>query len=196
MSILINLLPDVRQAKLKERQRRQLVSSVSVMIWVVCGGVLALMFAYSLGQKAVIGVNTTDISRKKQQLEAVPGLLDALTAQQHSASLPQLYGQRVFLTKFFAAYGAANPSDVTLTAMTLDSRNALVVSGFGKTYASVAKLARALEASNVAVGEGATATNSPYFTAVTITSVSNTSTRGVTFSLSATLGAGVTSGNN
>lgn len=199
MSILINLLPDLRQAKLREHRRRQLVAGVSVMIWVVCGGALVLMSLYVAGQKVIISNYTNSINNEKRQLQAVPNLLDAYTAQQHLAALPGLYAQRVYVTKFFDAYSQADPQDVTLNSLTVDSSNNLSVVGSGKTYASVAKLARALAASNVTVGTGAQAANTPYFTNVQIASVKNAGTgagvNAVQFSISATLQSGVTSGS-
>ena len=51
MSILINLLPDLRQARLEDGRRKQLVTGVSVSIWVVCGGLLVLLSIYEGGQK-------------------------------------------------------------------------------------------------------------------------------------------------
>jgi Tfp pilus assembly protein PilN len=200
MGILINLLPDLRQAKLRERRRRQLVAGVSVMIWVVCGAVIVLMSLYVAGQKVIINNLTNSINSEKRQLSEVPNLIEAFTAEQHLASLPGLYSQRVFMTKFFDAYTQANPQDVTLNSMAVDQSNMLTVSGSGKNYAAVAKLARALEAANVKVGSGAKATNAPYFTNVQIVTVRNSGAgannkTGVQFSIEASLQSGVTSGS-
>jgi Tfp pilus assembly protein PilN len=192
VSILINLLPDTRQAKLKERHRRQLVGGVSVLVWAVCGGIVALMTIYQLGQAAVIAGHTKSIKENTKELEAIPNLLDALTAQQHSASLPSLYAKRVYMTKFFDAYTEANPSEVRLNSLGIDTANTLIVNGVGRSYAAVAKLARTLEASNVKVGPNAASTNPPYFTSVTITSVAS-SNQGVSFTINAAIDPGVTS---
>jgi hypothetical protein len=78
--------------------------------------------------------------------------------------------------------------------MTVDRSNVLTVNGAGRSYEAVAKLARALEANHVTVGKEASTNNSPYFTNVTLQSVSRSNNQ-VTFTLSATLDAGVTSGN-
>jgi Tfp pilus assembly protein PilN len=193
MSILINLLPDIRQAKLKERRRRQLVSGVSVMVWVVCGAIVLLLSVYTAGQKVAIKVLSNSISQKKTELQNVTGLTDALTAQQHLASLGGLYEKRVYMTKFFKAYSEADPTQVTINSLALDAQNAMIVNGNGTSYAAVAKLARALEASNVKVGTGAAESNSPYFTNVTIKNVSSTAS-GVSFTLDATIDTEVTSG--
>jgi hypothetical protein len=193
MSILINLLPDLRQAKLRERRRRQLASGVSISIWVICGGVVALLFLYSGGQAVIIGNYNRGIAQKQTELRGIEGLEEALTAQQHLSSLPSLYDKRVYITRFFSAYSESNPNEITLSSMTVDNQNVMVVNGLGVSYAAVAKLARALEASNVKVGSGASEENEPYFSGVTITSVSSSSDRGVSFTLTATLGSGVTS---
>jgi Tfp pilus assembly protein PilN len=194
MSILINLLPDLRQAKLRELHRRQLASGLSIALWAVCGGALVLMTLYVAGQKVVINSLSSSINTMENQLQAIPGLTDALTGEQHLAALPSLYGQRVYLSKFFQAYEASDPSNVTLGSMNIDDQNNLVVNGTADTYASVAKLAKALEDSNVSVGTGAAASNTPYFSSVNITSVGSAS-GGIGFSLSAVLGTGVVSGN-
>jgi Tfp pilus assembly protein PilN len=192
VSVLVNLLPDFRQAKLKERRRRQLVTGVAVVTWAVCGGIILLLTIYVTGQKVAIGVFTNSIKDKTTRLQNINGLTDALTAQQHLAVLPSLYEKRVYMTKFFEAYSAANPADVTLSSMNIDAGNAMIVTGTGKSFAAVAKLDRALEASNVKVGKDASASNEPYFSGVSITSLDN-GAKGVNFTVHATLGIGVTS---
>lgn len=193
MPVLINLLPDIRQAKLRESRRRQLVTGVSVVVWVICGGAVALLSLYAGGQKVIINNYTHDIATQENQVKAVPGIIDAYTAQQHLASLPGLYSQRVYMSRFLEAYMEADPTTVTLSSMTLDSTNSLVLQGTADTYASVAKLARALAASNVTVGSGASASNTPDFSNVTITSAALQSTKGVSFSINTTVSSGATS---
>ncbi|HVQ43644.1 MAG TPA: PilN domain-containing protein [Candidatus Saccharimonadia bacterium] len=196
MSTLINLLPDLRQAKLRERRRRQLVSGVSVTIWIVCGAVVALMSIIAAGQKVSISNHTKAITQGKTDLENVAGLLDALTAEEHLKALPALYDQRVYLTKFFKAYSEASPVSTTISSLSADNQNVLTVRGVAPTYAEVAKLARALIGSNVTVGSSALASNSPYFSDVTIQSVDSGDKTGVNFTIKATMGSGVTSGSN
>ncbi|HEX3082143.1 MAG TPA: PilN domain-containing protein [Candidatus Saccharimonadia bacterium] len=193
MSTLINLLPDLRQAKLKDRRRRQLVTGLGVVVWAVCGGVVVLLWLYSAGQKVIISNYTKSIADKEQSLEQVTGLVDALTANQHLASLPALYDKRVFLTKFFQAYQEADPITIALSSLQVDPAGLLTVLGTAPSYAEVAKLDRTLEASNIKVGTGAAAANSPYFMDVNITSVSKEKD-GVSFTITANLQPGVTAG--
>ncbi|MDF2461560.1 MAG: hypothetical protein K0S68_963 [Candidatus Saccharibacteria bacterium] len=199
MSILINLLPDLRQAKLRERRRRQLVSGISVLVWSICGGVVLLLVIFSTGQKVVINNLNNSIDQKKGELERMEDLPEALTAADHLNSLhgidgqPGLYDKRVLYTNFFKAYESADPTDITLQSLGVDASNALVVKGLGKSYAAVAKLARAVERYNVTVGPNANSANSPYFTDVKLLNVSQDTT-GVAFSMNATIQTGAFSG--
>lgn len=195
MSIMINLLPDLRQAKLKDRRRKQLASGISVLVWSICGGVVVLLSIYVAGQKVAINVLSNNIKDKENKLQSISGLPDALTAQEHLASLSSLYGKRVYMTKFFAAYAQADPTNAVLNSLSVDQSNVLTVSGEAKTYADVAKLDRALAASNVSVGQDAKPSNEPYFSNVNITSV-NADAKGVSYTISAQMAAGVTETTN
>ncbi len=194
MSVLINLLPDTRQAQQQDIRRRQMITGIAVGVWAVCGGLLLLLGLYTASQKLVINNITGEINQKKQQLESTDKLLDALTAQQHLAALPGLYNQRAYLTKFFTAYTQANPSEVQLSSLALDASGSLTVNGTGLSYAAIAKLAKALEAVNITIGSGASATNQPYFTSVAIQSANRSNNR-ISFTLTATLSSEVTRGN-
>jgi hypothetical protein len=191
--ILVNLLPDLRQAKLKEQRRRQLISGISILIWAVCGGIVVLMLLYVVGQKAYISDATSKIKNKQNDLRAMPDLIPALTAQQHLSSLSNLYAKRVYLSKFFNAYMQADPVDVSISSLTVDANNVLSVHGQAPTYAEVAKVIRALEACNVKVCAGATPTSTPYFSNVAASSVESSQKGRVDFTVTASLSPGVTS---
>ncbi|HEY2004235.1 MAG TPA: PilN domain-containing protein [Candidatus Saccharimonadia bacterium] len=195
MSILINLLPDVRQAKLRERRRKQMASGIAVMVWVICGGVVVLLSVYVAGQKVAINVLSGSIKDKESKLQSISGLPDALNAEEHLASLGNLYSKRVYMTKFFDAYQQADPQDAVLNSLTVDASNTMTVTGEAKTYADVAKLDRALAASNVQVGTNAKASNQPYFTNVNISSV-NADSKGVGYTITAVMASGATGGGN
>lgn len=195
MSIMINLLPDLRQAKLRERRRKQLASGISVLVWAICGGVVILLSIYVAGQKVAINVLSSGIKDKENKLQSISGLTDALTAQEHLDSLNSLYSKRVYMTKFFDAYTQADPANAVLNSLTVDQSNLLTVSGEAKTYADVAKLDRALEASNTQVGQDAKPSNEPYFSNVNITSVA-ADAKGVQYTITAQMAPGVTEGNS
>ncbi|HEY6737121.1 MAG TPA: PilN domain-containing protein [Candidatus Saccharimonadia bacterium] len=185
MSVLLNLLPDLRQAKLREQRRRQMAVGISVLVWAACAGVVLVLFLFSAGQAVQIAVHSHNIDDTKTKLQSVSGLTGALTAAQHLNALPELYANRVLFTKFFGAYQDADPLDVTLSSLHVNEANVLTVNGVSKSYAALAKLQRAMELSNVSVGQRASAQNTPYFSNVSLDSAVNTTGKGINFTLSA-----------
>lgn len=194
MSILINLLPDIRQAKLRDRHRRQLFLGVSILIWAISGGLVVLLGIYAGGQALVIRSVSDKINNQKSQLQNVPGLTNALTAEEHLSALPALYNERVYLSQFFKDYQASDPGSVTLSSLTVDGSNNLDISGSAKDYVAVATLARAMEVANVGSGSVTSTSTEPYFTNVTIVSAGSVS-GGVSFSIQAVVGTEVVSGS-
>jgi Tfp pilus assembly protein PilN len=195
MSVAINLLPDIRQTKLQDQSRRRLITVVAVSIWAVSAAVVLLLFLFSQGQKVVINDLTKKIASKEQTLKTMPGLIDALTAEQHLLSVTNLFGQRVYFTKFFAAYSESNPSQVTLDSLSIDASNVLTVGGTAPSYASVAKLTEAMQKQHVSFGNGASASNQPYFANVKIATASQESGGNTSFTITANVASEVTSGN-
>ena len=195
MSAMINLLPDIRQAKLREKRRRQMMSGSAVIVWVVCGVIILGLSLATAAEKVLITSAKHSASTKIAQLNDVTGLVDALTAQQHLKSLPALYSQRSYMTKFFKALSESDPADITLSSLTVDDLNQLTVTGGARSYASVAKLARALSAAHREVGTGSSPTNDPYFTDVSISEVSKSSTV-ISFTIQATMQPGVFNAGN
>ncbi len=192
MNVLINLLPDIRQAKQREKTRRQLFTGVALLIWGVCAVIVVVLVLSTASQKLIINDLTTKIAAKTAQLQGTPNLLSALNTQQHLASLPGLYSQRTYFTRLLDAYSQLSPTDVQINSLSVSGSNQLVtVSGTAKSYQSVTKLVRSFEGYNVTVGKTKNATNQPYFTNVQITSISS-GTGLIQFTVSATAAAAVT----
>jgi len=194
MSVAINLLPETRQARLQDRRRRQLVTVVAVTVWAVSATVVLVLWLFNQGQRVAVNNLTKQIASNEQKVESTSGLIEALTAQQHLATYPEILGQRVYLTKFLAAYTEANPSSTTLNNLSVDSGGQLTASGTANSYATVAKLVSALQRQHVTFGAGSLVSNQPYFTEVTVSSISQSGS-GVSFALSANVSSEVTNGD-
>lgn len=192
MSAMINLLPDLRQAKLREKRRRQMMSGAAIVTWVVCGAVILALSLATAAEKVLIAKASNDADAKITELKNVPGIIEALTATEHLKALPDLYAKRVYMTKFFKALSESDPADITLSSLDIDNTNLMTVSGGSRTYASVAKLARALSVSNVEVGTNHAPTNEPYFSNVVITEAAKSSGQTVGFTIQAQVQPGAT----
>jgi Tfp pilus assembly protein PilN len=203
VSVRLNLLPDLRQARLRDAQRRRQATVVAVVIWIVAGGVVLLLGLFNGAQKFTSNDLSKKITDKKSQLSSIDGLTTALTAQQHLAALPGLYDKRVYFTKFFTAYNQLSPGDITLSSLNIGADNIMKISGTATSFTSVAKLAKAMSQGDTS-STGSTIANSSsstqntlkpnYFTDVVIAQVTKTNSGLVNFSLTATASSGATSG--
>lgn len=193
MSTKINLLPDVRQAKIQDKSRRRLAVAVMAGSVMVLIGALLLGFLTEQAQRLTINSLTNSIKDKKTQINNTPDIKTMLSLQARLAALPKLYSDRVLMTKLNKVLSALEPSDTAFTDLSIDNNHQLTFNATGKTYLTAARIAKALEASNVSVGDGAAATNEPYFSDVQLSAVTSDSGT-TTYSVTATVNQGATSG--
>lgn len=195
MSVLINLLPDIRLQKQRDKQRRQMVTAIALLVMVVCGGFVVLMLIITSGQSILIKNGRTSIENKKATLTNTPGLMPALSAQARLNSIATLYTQRTLMTKLLGALNEVSPSNMQITALKFSATDStLAIAGNVQSYADAAKLTQALKAAHVTIGTGSP-TDKPYFTNVSLQSESRGAGEPVDFSLSATIAPGATNGN-
>jgi Tfp pilus assembly protein PilN len=187
MSVRINLLPDVKQAKLKASRARQLAASLCFLVIGLSLGSIVLLVIIRGAQALRINQLTNDIARSQAELESMDDLPEALTAEQHLRSLNDLYGQRAAYSKFFDVMESVAPvSEFGLEDLAYQE-GTLRVGGKARTMALLDKFMKALEAANVEVGTGASRTNAPYFTEVNLQDATSDDTRRVAFTLVVTV---------
>ncbi len=191
MATAINLLPDVKQKKNTAKRRRQSVSAITFIAIIACVGVIVMVLIFKAGQRLRINQLQHQIDDKKQQVQSQTELPKALTVQAHLAALPGLYEKRVLMTKLFEALQNFSLRDISVGTADVDSSNVLKIAGTARTYTTVTKFARALEAANVTIGSGANATNQPYFSDIQISHATNSDNK-VDFDLTTKVSQGVT----
>ena len=192
MSTKINLLPDVRQAKMQDQQRRHLAISLVVGSVVGVAAILIVAFVVVQGQHLRINQLTSSISSKKQQVASYPDIKTILSLQAKSDALPGLYSQRTTMTKLLSILSSLEPQDVDFTAVSVTGPT-LSITAEGKSYLAAARIANALKAANVTVGTGAQAGNKPFFTSVNLSAVT-LSTDKTGYTITANIDPGATSG--
>lgn len=187
MSIKINLLPDLRLAKIKAQQTRHLALSISLLVIsltaIVTGG---LVLTYS-AQKLQLSHLNGDIAKDIQAINGIDGLSKALTAQQAASSLGGLYENREFYSKFMPHIASRMPADVNLASVESNTGNGVTVAGTSKTIFALNKFIDALQTS--AAGE-----QNAYFSSIVINGITKDTTGRVTFSFTATINPEATSG--
>ncbi len=190
MSTKINLLPDIRLAKLRDQQHRRLAVSGMVGSVIVAAALLVIGFLIVQGQYLTIHSLTGSIQSKENQVASYPNVKAMLSTQQRLAALPALYSQRQVMTNLYGILSGVEPNDAAFTAVTLDSSNLLTISASGRSYLAAARIAKALEQSNTAAAGSAGA---PRFSNVQLSSVTLSS--GLTsFTITATVNQGVLNG--
>ena len=189
MSVLVNLLPDLRLKRQRDKQRRQLATTISIIVMSVCGAFIVIMIIVTSGQSALISSAKNDIVTKKAKLSSMEGLMPALSAQARLKSLSSLYSQRNLMTKLISVFSEVSPTTMQINSFKFDqAENKIEIAGITKTYAEAAKLDRALEAAHVTIGSGTM--GDPYFTDVILGTVDKSTGRAVEFTLSATVAPG------
>jgi Tfp pilus assembly protein PilN len=191
----INLLPDARKEKLRDQNNRQLAISAATIA--VVGSVvgLVLLVIITQAQNLQISLLSTAISNKSKQITTeVPDAQSIATTQRATDSLAQLHSNQVMISKFFTVLGSVSNNDVSISSVSLDATNKLTVSGTARSYNSAAKLAEAMKASNVTLGENASPSNQPDFSNVLLNSLNGDQGK-VSFTITANVATGVTRGN-
>lgn len=194
MTVQINLLPDARLARLKAKRNRQLAGGISTVVVAASLGAVVLLLIITGAQRLRLDALQRSIDERKAEINSVENLREMLTVQKHLAALPGLYDQRVYISRFFDVLSTVSSRDLSLSNVQITADNQVIATGKGRNYAIVAKFVKALESANVHIGQGASKDNQPYFTDVTLDTLTAKEGGTVEFTLNASMSGEVTDG--
>jgi hypothetical protein len=199
LSARINLAPEVYQKGQRDKRRRRIATTLSIMIGSAAIGITVVSLLIVGGQKVAISLLGGNVKTLEQQFDAKPNIQAAVTTQEHLASLGNLYSQRVYLSKFLQVLQSVVPQNASVSQVSIDNSNNVQVTATAKTYNLATKFTDAIIASNVEVGPDASTANQPYFSNVQLGSVGSDASAsqnnsGVNFKITAQMASGVTSG--
>lgn len=196
MATLINLLPDIRLAKLAFKRRKRLATIIASTVSGVGVVVVVVLFFITQGQQIKINALSGEIKQSQSQVSSTPDLAKILTVQQHLNSLNGLYAQKIYLSNLYSVLSSLTPGDVAMLSLELDPQNNLKMAAQARSYGAAAKFVKAVEASNVSLGFGAGANKMPYFGNIKLTTVAADATNAnkVNFTFTATMSSEVTRG--
>jgi Tfp pilus assembly protein PilN len=194
MNVQLNLAPEIYQASQRAKQRRQIATSVGVLVGSISIGIVVVGVLVLASQKVLLTALNGAVKDRQTKVAQYADLPAAATAQQHLATWFQLSGSQGKFSKFFQILQDFAPQGVAATSIGIDGSNTITMSGSANSYSLVTKFAKALEGSNVQVGPNHAATNQPYFTNVQLSSVGSSGTSGVSFQITTQMSSGVTSG--
>jgi hypothetical protein len=117
--IQINLLPDVKMELLKARKMRTMVTSISIIVAIVAGGVVTLLAMYVFGAQALVEHNTSAaITTEYDKLSKVEDLSKTLTIQNQLSEISSQHENKVYSARLFDL----------LTTTAPEGKNAIAIS--------------------------------------------------------------------
>ncbi len=184
MSIQINLLPEARMAKLRNKSKKTRYIAVAS---VVGGSVAAisvvlimlqvfLVGTFAQGEDKIKNLNA-DIS-KSVTTEQVSATLQANLASFYTLNNSRTYASRIFSNLFKAV-----PENITITSVGIDSKDVISISGTTDSFADVSKFAAILELYNLDYLPQPDLERKAIFTDTLIVSVSKSTDGKVSFSI-------------
>jgi len=184
MSIQINLLPEARMAKLRNKSKKTRYIAIAA---VMGGSLLAvaivlimlqvfLVGTFAQGEDKIKNLNA-DIS-KSSTTEQVSTTLQANLASFYTLNNSRTYASRIFSNLFKAV-----PENIVITSVGIDSKDVISISGTTNSFADVSKFAAVLELYNLNYLPQADLERKAVFTDTLIVSVSKSTDGQVSFSI-------------
>jgi Tfp pilus assembly protein PilN len=189
MSIRVNLLPDVRLAKMRDQRTRHMVAGISILVWAVTGLVVGGMGILYAAEKVQLANLNKAIAADKAELASISGLNSALTAQQATKNLGSLYDSRTYFSAFMPLLMSRLPLEVSIQSVQQNESGTLTISGVAKSIQAANKFTDSLKVASpkILFPNDETASDLPYFTAVEVNQFAKDDGGRASFSLTATV---------
>lgn len=184
MSIQINLLPEARMAKLRNKSKKTRYIAVASVVGgsVAAVAVVLIMLqvflvgTFAQGEDKIKNLNA-DIS-KSVTTEQVSATLQANLASFYTLNNSRTYASRIFSNLFKAV-----PENIVITSVGIDSKDVISISGTTDSFADVSKFAAILELYNLDYLPQPDLERKAIFTDTLIVSVSKSTDGKVSFSI-------------
>lgn len=188
MAVQVNLLPDIKQERLRAERIKQLTIGIAVSVLIAAIGVPLILFSVNQGIKFAQGRTQEDIAERTNQIQTFPDINTMLSVQANLDALPDLYHQRVQPSELLGLLPSLMPAEIRLSSLELTPEGNLKLIGFSPTF-------NAVQTFYTALGNAGLATNTEriepnpdtegYFTNLVLESASGDADE-VSFSISAT----------
>lgn len=184
MNIQINLLPEARMLKLHNKSKKtRYITIASVMgISVTAVAVVLIMLqvflvgTYAQGENKIKDLDATIA-------KSVSTEQSAATLQANLASFYSLNSSRTYASRIFSNLFKAVPENITISSVSIDSKDIISISGTTGSFADVSKFATILELYNLDYLPQPDLERKAVFTEPRIESVSKSDDGKVSFSI-------------
>ncbi len=189
MSILINLLPEARLARLRNQSRKRFYTAIAI---VSTGSVAAVVITFLLFLgflNATYLINESRLNDLNQEISKNKDLeQNAATLQANLQAFTILNQKRTYPTRIYKNLYEATPDNVKITSIQVNVDGKITISGVTKSFADVGRYREILLSYNVNYKPQPGLDRSAIFTSADIKSASpNIATGTVTFALDVTV---------
>lgn len=174
MQVLINLVPEARLVKLKQKRNKRLLTTVTVLTAIVVATVVGTLIVLIIANTALYAANEGTIKNKKSGIADINKNnmeQNAATLQEHLASFKTLNESRLYASKIFAEFSETIQPNVTVKTFDIADDYKVTATGTAKSNQDVSKFATAIDGYGVTYKKKADADPTDYFSDVSIESV-------------------------
>jgi len=178
-----NLLPDIKLEYLRSRRAQGLVISVSTLLIAVSIAILVLLYVYVvIIQKNHISGLSSQITNSTQQISSNANLNKILTIQNQLQSLPSLDNAKPATTQILPYINQLTPAAATISNISVDlTKNIGSIQGNADTITTVNTFVDTLKFTNYTIGTSSS--TSAFSNVVLSTFAENTTTSGVSYTI-------------
>lgn len=174
--IEINLIPDVKQELIKAQRIRATVISISIIVTIGSGVLLAALAGYVFGVQTVrSALADTDIISKNKELQSNQDLSKILTIQNQLSKIVALDSMKNIDSRVFSVLGAIippAPNTVRISDLSVDNEAATItIQGQTSGYASLEVFKKTVNGTTVHYGSGDSAESAPLASQISLTDV-------------------------
>jgi Tfp pilus assembly protein PilN len=180
-----NLLPNIKMQYIKARRQQHLVVLISVIAIIASSAILVLLMVttYVVQKKQLSDVRTT-VAQDANKLRTTPNLDQMLTVQAQLSALPGLHDDKPAASRLSTYLTQLTPSKATISTLQVSyTQNTVSLSGSADSLATVNQFTDTLKFTDYTI-QGQPGTH-PAFSDVVLTSYSDTSQSGATYTISA-----------
>lgn len=150
MNIQVNLLPEAKLSKMRNKAKKRKFATITVLLGVSFTISCVLLFmlkvfllgTYSAGETKISNLNS-EISKSKDLEES------ASTLQQNLASFYTLNTNRTYASRIITNFFKAVPDNVLISSIAIDDKGKVTISGTTGSFADVSKFVSSLEQYNL-----------------------------------------------
>ncbi len=183
----LNLLPDSKLARLKEKRVKQLTISISTVVILASVGLPVFLFVSDLLLQRVIASKQEKIDTLRREFENKEEVQKILTVQSQLRSIPGVEDQRYFASNLLEVIEHVTPNGVAITSLTaINEDGTFEIQILAPTVGEANRIVDSLDAIEIVDPDDEKNTISP-FDELRVESFSDDSDDPVTFTVEGTL---------